>query len=150
MAFNETIAALAREIGAPLEAVDGVCALAVGDDENDVVTIVLQDLDNGKVAIWADLGAPHPDSQDTLYRAALEANDLMELTGGATLSVIAGTGHFRLQRVESAEALELSGRPLLEGFLDTTMKWHQMVVNARAPEQSPEPLPMMGGNFISV
>ena len=83
-------------------------------------------------------------------RAALEANDLMELTGGATLSVIAGTGHFRLQRIESAEALELSGRPLLEGFLDATMKWHQMVVNARAPEQSPESIPMMGDNFISV
>ena len=154
MAFNEVISELAQETGAHLEAMDGICAFAVGDDADDLVKVLLQDLGNGRhLVLWADLGAPPPECKDTLWRTALEANDLLDLTGGATLSVIPGNGHFRLQRIESFEEMELSGRSHLEGFIDTALKWHQIVVKAQMPEKTQEESPeafMMDSTFISI
>lgn len=151
MEFSKAISRLAREIGAPLEVEDGVCAFSVGSSEDDMVTIVLQDLEeNGKVAFWSDQGVPDPGSLNELRRIALDANDLMRLTGGAVLSTVPGSGHFRLQRIETLDTLRVSGRPILEGFIDTAIKWHKMVVNGHAPEESPEPPPMVGGGAIFV
>jgi hypothetical protein len=154
MEFSKIISQLASETGVPLEVREGFCAFAVGDDEDDVVMIVLQDLtEAGRIAFWADLGAPDERSINALHRIALEANDLLGLTGGATLSVIPGSGHFRLQRIETLETLRQLGRSLLEGFIDTAVKWHQMVEDGRAREESEtsdQSFLMMSGNAISI
>lgn len=137
MTFKEMVDALGKELGMKLEREDDACAVSLGSEEGDQVTILLQGMDErGMVLTCADLGEPPPEGREALYQALLEANDLYGGTAGATLSLDSRTGHVRLQRFDDMDVLTESGcaRALI-AFADTAATWKRLVSNFRAAEK---------------
>ena len=97
------------------------------------MTIWMQGYDErGAVLMGADLGVPPPERLERLYRAMLEGNDLFRDTGGATLSIDPGTGHFRLQRFDTLDALEEVGpAKALAAFADVAAAWAKIIRDFR-------------------
>ena len=134
MTFRETAGELAKALGAEIAVENDTCAVSLGSEEGDKVTILMQGLDErGMVLTCADLGDPPPEGREQLYQALLEANDLYDGTAGATLSLDRRTGHVRLQRFDDMDALAAAGiaRAFI-AFADTAAAWQRFVSNFRA------------------
>lgn len=134
MTFKEMIVALGKELGAKMEIEDDACAVSLGSEEGDQLTILLQGMDErGMVLTCADLGEPPPEGREALYQALLEANDLYGGTAGATLSLDSRTGHVRLQRFDDMDVLAEAGSArAFIAFADTAAAWKRLVSNFRA------------------
>ena len=140
MTFKDTIAALAQKIGVEIDIEDDACALKAQATDGTSVTIWMQGYDErGAVLTGADLGAPPPERLERLYRAMLEGNDLFRDTGGATLSIDPGTGHVRLQRFDSLDALEEVGPDkAFTAFADVAAAWSKAINDFRDAPQEDE------------
>ena len=133
MSFKEMIDALGKELGVKMEIADDACAVSLAAEEGDCVTILLQGQDaRGTVLTCADLGEPPPEGREMLFRTLLEANDLYEGTGGATLSLDSRTGHVRIQRFDALDALVEAGvaRAFI-AFADTAAAWKRLISDFR-------------------
>ena len=138
MTFKETIAALAPKLGVEIEVEGDACALTAGAKDGTSVTIWMQGYDErGAMLTGTDLGAPPPERLERLYRAMLEGNDLFRDTGGATLSIDPDTGHVRLQRFDTLDALEEAGpAKAFAAFADVAATWAKAIREFRdAPEK---------------
>ena len=110
MTFKGTIAALAQKLGVEVAVEGDACALRASAKDGTSVTILMQGYDErGAALMMVDLGLPPPERLERLYRTMLEGNDLFRETGGATLSIDPDTGHVRLQRFDTLDALEEIG-----------------------------------------
>ena len=133
MTFKEFTAALAQKLGVEIAVEGDACALRARAKDGTSVTIWMQGCDErGTVLTGADLGAPPPERLERLYRAMLEGNDLFRDTGGATLSVNPGTGHVRIQRFDTLDALEEVGpAKAFAAFADVAATWAKIIRDFR-------------------
>jgi len=139
MIFKETIAALAQNLGVEIDVEGDACALSARAKDGTSVTVWMQGYDErGIVLTGADLGLPPPERLERLYRAMLEGNDLFRDTGGATLSVDPDTGHVRLQRFDTFDALEEVGpAKAFVAFADVAAAWAKLIQDFRdAPQEN--------------
>lgn len=138
MTFAEFVAALAKDLGMEIEIENDACAVRAGAADNPSATILLQGFDErGAVLATADLGSPPPERLERLFRVLLEANDLFRDTGGATLSLNPATGHVRLQRFDSFDAVaEIGPAKAILAFADYAAVWADLIRDFRdAPEE---------------
>ena len=133
MTFKETIAALAQKLGVEIAVEGDACALRATAKDGTSVTVWMQGYDErGAVLTGADLGVPPPERLERLYRAMLESNDLFRDTGGATLSIDPDTGHVRLQRFDTLDALEEIGpAKAFAAFADVAATWSNIIRDFR-------------------
>lgn len=133
MVFEDIIAVVERTLKMKLAVVEGTTAFEVsGEEGGGPVRVIVQDeSESHRVLLSADLGEPPPEGAETLFRTMLEANHLFTGTAGATLSLDAASGRFRLQKAELPDELanDVDGRFL--SFIETALNWRRAIEDYR-------------------
>ena len=146
MSFEDITSVLERAFALELSVVQDTTVFEVeSEDGSTKVQVLIQSVsESGLVLMSADLGEPPPDGRECLYRTILEANNLFEGTAGATLSLDAPTGRFRLQKYESANELSNDVKVKVESFIETALFWSRAIADFRPTNEAPD---VPSGNF---
>lgn len=133
MVFEDIIAVVERTLKMKLAVVEGTTAFEVsGEEGGGPVRVIVQDESEiHRVLLSADLGEPPPEGAETLFRTMLEANHLFTGTAGATLSLDAASGRFRLQKAELPDELANDVDGHLLSFIETALNWRRAIEDYR-------------------
>ena len=133
MCFEDIAAVLGRAFGLELSVVQDTTVFEVASEDGGTkVQVLVQAVDERNLVLMsADLGEIPPDGGERLYRTMLEANNLFEGTAGATLSLDAATGRFRLQKCESPDDLANDAKTKIESFIETALFWSRAIADFR-------------------
>lgn len=133
MVFEDIIAVVERVLKMKLAVVEGTTAFEVsGEEGGGPVRVIVQDeSESHRVLLSADLGEPPPEGAETLFRTMLEANHLFTGTAGATLSLDAASGRFRLQKAELPDELANDVDGHLMSFIETALNWRRAIEDYR-------------------
>lgn len=133
MVFEDIVAVLEREFEVELAVVQGTTVFEVaGEDGGGRVRVLVQDeSERHRVLLSADLGEPPPEGAEKLFRTMLEANHLFGGTAGATLSLDAAAGRFRLQEAVPPDELANDAQGRLVKFIETALFWSRAIADFR-------------------
>ena len=135
MVFDEMIALLRKAIGIELQIEDGVCGFKAGEpeDEDTSTNILISNVEErGEILMYANLGDVPPEGREDFYRILLEANNLFQGTGGATLGLEKGTGLVRLQLRENSGIFANHAEEQVGAFVETALTWKKIIADFRA------------------
>ena len=148
MTFGEVIDGIGKNLG--VELVDEGGAAAVQVDGNPVI---LQMADDDLLLIHADIGEIPPENRERVHAAAMEANFLYQVTGGAMLAVEPNSGHLHLQKYNWLDRLDVEkAMTSLTRFADTVKTWKGLVAETKdhASAASYDLSAPMPGGFMQV
>ncbi len=150
MRFEDVVAALERAFSLELAVVDETTLFEVASEDGGTkVQVCIQNVDEQKMVLAsADLGEPPPEGLEKLLRTMMEANDLFKWTAGATLSLDAATGRFRLQKYVSQNDMDDQLKAMMESFIETALFWRRTIADYRPSSEEEEGAHDIGGVMV--
>ncbi len=148
----EIIRAFGEKLGIELE-LDNANSCSFQADDVVVTITALSEID--QIVISGDLGTPHAEQLEHLYKMMLEANHLYTSTFGATLSLNSENDHFALCKVLPCRALDNEiFYSEMESFISICDTWFKVIRNYRSmvtvfPDKKMEEI-FEPANFIPV